>query len=127
MNAYGCDGMTSADAERAMAIDLDAAQENAIQAALEDRAETEISTLARPFTDWLADSEHAQKIAEAVVYWPTYKIDGYWPSRQEVNERRQDNITEAVERMRAEYVQYRVNAFDNDERAEVEDAMEDAR
>lgn len=127
--AYESPGFAAAERAslRAPEDGMTVAEENALQAALEERAEQEISSCARPFLDWLAESEHGPAIARAVVYWPVAIVNGRWMTRQETKDRREDNIAEAVERMRAEYVAYRVNTFDNDERAEVErEVMEGA-
>ena len=99
---------------------LTTAQTNAIQAALEDRAEQEISSCARMFCEWIAESEHGPSIARAVVYWPVAIVNGRWMTRKETLDKREDNLAEAVERMRQDYVAYRVATFTDDERAEVE-------
>lgn len=121
MGAYGSDGMSSALEERLQGItDLTTRQENEVERRLENMAENEIGKAAQPFRDWIAESEHGPAIAIAVLYWPPVKRpDGSWVSIEERMDQRADNHHEAIKRMTADYIAYRVNTFTDDERAEV--------
>lgn len=126
-NAYGCDGMTSAMAERFMGLDreLTTAEANEIERRLEEKAEDEISAGADAYTEWLANDglEHALSIAKAASCWPRMAHWAFYNHIDEHAERedlRQQNIDDALARARRDYIAYRVNTFTDDERAEVE-------
>lgn len=96
------------------------AQQNEIERRLEEMADDEISKAAQPFRDWIAESEHGPAIAIAATYWPGWDGDMRRASIFACGDKRDANVRAAIERMRADYIAYRVNTFTDDERVEVE-------
>lgn len=113
-NSYGCDGMTSAMAERAMGLDreLTTREQNEIERRLEDKAEWEARWGTMGFREWLLNDANAMDTVEALAC----AVCGYY----KYDDVQQGYIAEHRNRLIAEYVRYRVNTFTDDERAEVE-------
>jgi len=127
--AYETPGFAAAEAASLNPPDDSFVDENDIQRRMEDAAESEISHGAQAFRDWLADSEHAVSIALAVTYWPGRDlIDGRYPTRQECDDKRAENMDEALGRMARDYIAYRVASHDLREDAlrSIEDEQREA-
>ena len=107
---YRDSNFARAEAAYLRAPEWDDPDPNELQAALEERCEDEIDRLDAYFTEWLADSEHAVSIALAVTYWPGRDlIDGRYPTRQECDDKRAENMDEALGRMARDYIAHRAN------------------
>lgn len=119
-NAYGCDGISTATAERELGLD-GGVDENTLQAAIEEQAEDEVRECARPFRDWLNDCpEHAISIAVAVCGWPVGKhLDGTWWSIQECRAQNYVNVSEARAAVERDYIAYRTSTMPEWERDEI--------
>lgn len=105
--------MTQADHDRAMGF-RSLRDEAAMQRALESRAEDEAIAGAQAFRDWLADYGSAAALAVVVC--------GVSPERDEWGrpvKSRADMIADARHALIRDYVSYRVDTFDDDDREEV--------
>lgn len=124
MGAY-TEGMGDALAERLLGVAEGGVSENAIERALEDRAEEELAACSRPFTDWLDDyPEHARSIAVAVCGFPDFRRpDGQWLTLEECRQQRLSNIFAARIAAERAYIAYRTGTASEAERDEIADSI----
>ena len=116
MGAFGYDGWSTAMEEAALGVDreLTRREERAIDAALRERAEDEATSGAEAFREWLVDSSHPNGAGGIALICVTCGIGRVGDAD------RADLIADARRNLIAEYVAHRVDAFTDDERAEVE-------